>query len=276
MSDDVFLRHAEELARRAEYQPQLTPFLTPAEQRELFDTLTAFRPRTVFWGGFAGAERRRAVFFPDWLGDCVRGALPDVDLSRAGAFSPEREEFARALCDYDGSVSDGFRAAEITGSGFAALSHRDYLGAVMRLGIERETVGDIAVTSDCSCVLFCTPTAAACITAELDRVGRDRVKVSLTDAVPDVRRRFEKKELILPSLRLDCAVKALCSLSREEAQRTVCAGLCELNYKVTDDVSRPVAPGDIISVRGYGKFRLGELAGSTRKDRIRMKAEKYI
>lgn len=58
----------------------------------------------------------------------------------------------------------------------------------------------------------------------------------------------------MPSLRLDCAVKALCSLSREEAQRTVCAGLCELNYKVTDDVSRPVAPGDIISVRGYGQI----------------------
>lgn len=65
MSDDVFLRHAEELARRAEYQPQLTPFLTPAEQRELFDTLTAFRPRTVFWGGFGRVRSAAEPFsFP--------------------------------------------------------------------------------------------------------------------------------------------------------------------------------------------------------------------
>lgn len=277
MSDSVFLRHAEELAARAEYQAQTTPFLTPAEQRELFDELTAYRSRMTFWGGTAGADRRRCVFFPDWLGECVRSANPDAtDLSREGAFSPVREDFARAMCECDCELADSFAALEIAGSGFVSLSHRDYLGAVMRLGLERETVGDIIPTSDASCVLICTPNAAAVIRDQLDRVGRDGVKVRTVAEIPQIVRRFEEMTLILSSMRLDCAVKALCNISREEAQRTILAGLCDLNYKTADDTSRTVAPGDIISVRGVGKFRLGEIAGSTRKDRLRLSAEKYI
>lgn len=277
MSEGVFLRHAEELASRAEYQAQLTPFLTPAEQRELYDALSAYRSHMVFWGGACGADRRRCIFFPDWLAECVRAAEADLgSISREGAFSSLREDFAKALCQCDGDLASAFCAVEIAGSGFVPLSHRDFLGGVMRLGLERETLGDIIPTSDFSCVMICTPNAAAVICDQLDRVGRDGVKVRLASEIPVIHRRFEEMSLVLSSMRLDCAVKALCNISRESAQRTILSGLCDLNYKTVDDTSRTVAPGDIISVRGVGKFRLGEISGSTKKDRIRLSAEKYI
>lgn len=69
MTDELFIRKMRDVASRSEYDTSVTPFLTPAEQCEAFDSLPEYRSKLFFWGAFRGAERRSAFFLPDWLAD---------------------------------------------------------------------------------------------------------------------------------------------------------------------------------------------------------------
>lgn len=165
----------------------------------------------------------------------------------------------------------------VTGSGFVKLGHRDWLGAALNLGIERSALGDIAVTSDKSCVIACTARIAPLLSDELVRVARDTVKTELfADSDFTTVREFEKSDITVSSMRFDCIVKALCRVSREEAQRLVSSGLCTLEWRECTEVSRTVAEGEAVSVRGFGKFMIDKITGSTKKDRIRLSVKKYV
>lgn len=222
MSGDFLIRHAEELWERSEYGVEATPFLSPAKQREIYDEIPAARRNLVFWGGTLTAERRRAFFFPDWLADITRAADPTLctDLAALSAFSAEREIFASALArdpDFCGKTVAGIR---IDASGFSSLTHRDYLGAIMNLGLERETVGDI-FTEEKSAYVFCTPKAAEIIKADLKKIGRDGVRVSdFGKENISVKRRFAEIDAIVPSLRFDCIVKPATGESARKFAKT--------------------------------------------------------
>ena len=130
MTDELFIRKMRDVASRSEYDTSVTPFLTPAEQCEAFDSLPEHRSKLFFWGAFRGAERRSAFFLPDWLADAheTGGSL----------FSPERESLFLSLCESGGIVpSEHVTSLSVTGSGFVKLGHRDWLGAALNLGIER-------------------------------------------------------------------------------------------------------------------------------------------
>ena len=95
----------------------------------------------------------------------------------------------------------------------------------------RAALGDIAVTSDKSCVIACTARIAPLLSDELVRVARDTVKTELfADSDFTTVREFEKSDITVSSMRFDCIVKALCRVSREEAQRLVSSGLCTLEW----------------------------------------------
>lgn len=268
--------HAEDLFARSAYTPEATAFLSPAEQREIFDELGAARERLIFWGGAIGAQRRCAFFVPDWMLLQDEGTSPS--LASLGAFSDEREARGAAL-DTDGSLSGGrIAVVRIKGSGFAALGHRDYMGAILNLGIKRAMLGDIVVRDGNECEAYCTGAAARVISSELDRIGRDAVKVSVRAVSPGERieRRYEESTVTVASLRLDCVVRELARVSRETAQRLIASGAVELDYKEETDTDTRVTTGSTVSVRGAGKFLLGEVEGVTRKDRIRVRVYKYV
>lgn len=135
----MLVSHVGDLVERSEYTPQLSAYLTPAEQREIWDAFPYIRDRLVFWGGAEGADRRRAVILPAWVRDSVAEEL----LNRGGnAFSPEMEKYAGAAVE-TASLEGEFPALLISASEFVTLSHRDYLGAIMNLGLERNAFGDI-------------------------------------------------------------------------------------------------------------------------------------
>ena len=270
MTDELFIRKMRDVASRSEYDTSVTPFLTPAEQCEAFDSLPEYRSKLFFWGASRGAERRSAFFLPDWLADAheTGGSL----------VSPERESLFLSLCESGGIVpSEHVTSLSVTGSGFVKLGHRDWLGAALNLGIERSALGDIAVTSDKSCVIACTARIAPLLSDELVRVARDTVKTELfADSDFTTVREFEKSDITVSSMRFDCIVKALCRVSREEAQRLVSSGLCTLEWRECTEVSRTVAEGEAVSVRGFGKFMIDKITGSTKKDRIRLSVKKYV
>jgi len=281
MKDDYFIEHTGELIARSEYSVTSTNFLTPAEQKAVFDSFPNYRSKTVFWGGTFSAERRCAFFIPDWLMDTARAeneSLPsEGEMYQTEPFDESREKYAEALIS-DEDFASVIHPIHIDGSGFTSLSHRDYLGALMNLGIERETVGDI-VLSDNGATVFCLSNTASLILSELNKIGRDGVKVrriSISEAL-SVRseRKFEERFCVISSLRLDCVVKECASVSREDAKRLISSGLVEHNYTVASEASAEVCEGDIVSVRGFGKFRFASVEGETRRERIRVKIQKY-
>ena len=166
----------------------------------------------------------------------------------------------------------------VRGSGFRELSHRDFMGGILSLGVDRAVIGDIAVLSGSEALVFAADRIAPFLETELTRIGRDAV--TCTRIAPDptyaVPRRFEEIPVTVASPRIDGIVKALTGKSREDAAAMVRQGLVELNYRPVCEVSKETAAGDVLSVRGYGKYVIGETAGSTRSGRLRIVCRKYL
>lgn len=272
---NMFVGRIKDLAESSEYSVRTSAFLTPAEQAAAYDVLCGVGAarRCFFWGGVAEAERRILVMLPDWLAPFE---------SFGGAFDPAREE---ALSDIivsgadGGEVSGAVRPVEISASGYEEpIGHRDYLGSLLALGLERDVVGDIAVTGDYGAFVFVLSGSESFILQNLKKVGKSSVstKHAVLDTKFRVPREFEIISDTVMSLRLDGVVRALCKISRSEAAELVEKGDVSLNYTPVTKTDREIKKGDILSVRGYGKFIYDGDRGVNRRGRIRFDARKYI
>ncbi|MBR3424050.1 MAG: RNA-binding protein, partial [Clostridia bacterium] len=157
-------------------------------------------------------------------------------------------------------------------------SHRDYLGSILSLGIDRSFVGDVVPQNDHAALIFVSRRIAPFISSELDRVGSDKVTVK-EEAPPDgftAERKTEDVQAVAASLRLDAVLGAVFQVSRSEAKELVLRELCEVNFETEDRPDRTVVCGDVISARGYGKFAVGEEIGVTRSGKIRVTVRKYV
>ena len=158
------------------------------------------------------------------------------------------------------------------------LGHRDFLGALMNLGIKREVLGDIIVKGNRAYV-FCLTEIAEYICKELTRIKHTSVKISiLEDAgeITDLQRQLEDLEVLVSAPRFDAIVAAICRLSRGQAQELFRAKKVLLNNRVFENNSAVLKPNSVITVRGYGKYiYIGE-GGKTRKDRIYVHLQKYV
>lgn len=247
-------------------------FLTPREARYASRHLSArMRAGTAcLFGGYTDAERVRAIILPDYVeGMTDPEALasdPITALSEAG------------LEDIAALVRESAKPILIQGSGYRELSHRDYLGSVLGLSLERDAIGDILVTDAHSAYLITGAQMGDFLVANLQKVATDTVKVSCPPegTVLSSARRLAPISDTVASERLDCVVAALCSLSRDKAQTAIRAGLCELDYEPVEECDVTVTPPAVISVRGYGKFAVHSFDGATRKGRIRLSAGKYL
>ena len=155
---------------------------------------------------------------------------------------------------------------------FSNPGHRDLLGALMGLGIEREATGDIAMGTrrgaDCA-YLFVLPELADYIMANLESAGRAPLKLSVADETPELKPpegRLLRATVQNP--RLDAVLAAGCRLSRAEAQRMVAAGLVKLNHAVNLRGDARLEPGDLISARGFGRVRVEAFQGESRRGRL--------
>lgn len=237
-------------------------FLTPAEVAYLLSAAKETRStgRIIFHGGYASAERKRIVVVPPFLSEL------DGDL------------FENAMACFPEEMSEAVRAIKITGSGYRELSHRDYLGSILSLGIERASIGDIAVLDERSAVVFCTDKIFDYLIGGIERVGSDKVTVEefTPDGDFDAKREFLPIRDTVAAERLDCVVGALANLSRDKAQALIRSGLCEVDYLVEDRVDASVKTPCTVTLRGYGKYRVLEFDGETKRGRLRLVAQKYL
>ena len=245
---DLEVRRLRELALRACYSGETacTRFLEPPMEREALSAAKAAGVHVRFWGGYPDAERRVAAFHMDEPPADADFPIACLEL----AWNPK----------------------------YASPGHRDLLGAVMGLGLARDSTGDIAPgVEDGRAYLFVHRDVAGYIRANLESAGRAKLK--LTDVAVEGLELPEPKgrqmRVTVPSDRLDCVIAAGYDLSRAEVKKRIQAGDVKRNHveELRPDVT--VVEGDVLSVRGYGRMKLLSLDGQTRKGRLAMQVFIY-
>ena len=167
---------------------------------------------------------------------------------------------------------------EAKGQGVEELTHRDFLGALMALGLTRESVGDIVVDkTSLLAYLFVTENAKKLILSELKSAGRVSLTLKETDGgkivLPDGE--FEDMTFTSASYRLDAALAALLNLSREKAALLIDSKTVVLNGAVAVKHEKELREGDLLSVKGHGKFKVDFAAPKGKKGRICYLIKKY-
>ena len=155
------------------------------------------------------------------------------------------------------------------------LTHRDYLGALMNLGIQRENLGDIFVQGK-GAYLFCLERIAPFLVEELHQAGRNPIKACLTETPKELLQREKRTENILAaSARLDGIIAKLYHFSRSQSMELFQAKKIYVNSRLCENNSYSLKEGDIISVRGHGKFRFVGTVRETKKGKFSFQVEIY-
>ena len=217
-------------------------FMTPPEYAFAQTVAVNGGLSAVFDGGFDGAERVCAMFLPEW---------GEKELK-------SREDYP--LC-----------ALTIACLGEKSLSRRDFLGALLGLGLKREMLGDIIVgEGSAEAVVF--HEIADFIVYNLEKVGSSRVRAGRS-GLSSLSRAQESGRMIygtVASVRLDAVARLAYNISREDAKELIASGGIMVNHTVVLDPDRRLSAGDLLSVRGYGRARLAEAGELTKKGRIKV------
>lgn len=226
---------------------RLSEFLDPFGQ-EIAETVAANYGsiRVDFDGGYQGAERQRAMFIHE---------------------------------DFQGTPN-GFGIACVKASWnpqFARLSHRDVLGALMGLGIERERLGDLLVTSD-SVKILCDDKMANYFLQNLTQIGAVGVSCELSDLAEIAPKEEHCKEIraTVASLRVDSIAASGFGSSRSRAAADIAADKLKLNWQAVKSASQTVKEGDVLSMRGRGRLEVAEIRGKTKKGRTVVVLKRYL
>lgn len=240
------IRRLEDLSSRCARSGSVTstPFLTPAEQVTAMQWMKhRCECETLLFGGHPTCERKVLFFLPEWMED----------------FSP-----------------DGFLAAIRLEAAFGTPGHRDYMGALLGMGVRRDVVGDIWVDGQ-SATVFCSPGVAEHL-ASIEQAGRVSLKakvIPLSEVVPPV---FQRKPVsfTVQSPRLDAVCADLFRISRENAAKLIKLGAAAVNYLPCMKPDASVKEGDVISLKGSGKAQITSVGGQSRKGRLYVHAEVYV
>lgn len=227
------------------------------------------------------SQKRQKPYFFSFMSEAEQALakqyLESIGFDSFGFYGGYENSERKVLCldYYDDDPVYPISAVEFKFRQADKLTHRDFLGALMSLGIERETVGDILV-EDGRCVVFVKTEIADYIKSQISKIGRAGVKVSDADvsSLPKGRGE-EEKSVIVSSLRLDNIVAAISGASREKTKNLILSGNVTLNFFECTNISKSVCEGDVLTVRGKGKFKINGVMGETKKHRIRISIIHY-
>lgn len=198
------------------------------------------------YGGYDMSERQMAAFLPDALYYDYQYPIQIIEIS------PVNRKFAEEL------------------------SHRDYLGAVMNLGIERCKLGDILI-EDGKAILFAKEELASYIMEHLTRIRHTTVKTSILPAFEDsYEPRYEELKGTVASVRLDTVLSLAYPLSRSKVTGLIEGARVFVNGKLVTSNGYRLKEGDILSVRKMGRIGYNGILSETKKGRYMVSIRKYI
>ncbi len=242
----IILDRIEQLERNGQWQ--ISDFLDPHQQRTADRVLHSFPElKSVTWGGYPEAERCRLLLYPAER----QAGTADVPL---------------AVLEVDA----GLWAEQLT--------HRDFLGAILGLGLRREKIGDILVSEQRKAQIIVHPEILPFLLSSWVAVGKHSVTIreitaaQLTPPPPLVK----EIKTTVASLRLDAVASAGFAMSRSKLAPAIRANQVKLNWQSVTSASASVKAGDIISLAGRGRVEVAEVLGESKKGRIQLLLKKRV
>src|SRR5699024_3027031 len=235
---DLFINKCEIAERN--YQHVLTDFLDPREQYILDTIVGSFEGlRDHYFGGGNEAERKRAIIAPDY-------------------FTPEEEDFEIVLIELNYPTK------------FVTLTHRNILGTIMSLGIDRNQLGDIIVNEKIQFVL--TKRFESYIMLELTKIKGAGIKLS---SIPfqnmiQSNENWVTRDTTVSAMRLDVIVKHITNTSRALSKKLIEGKRVKVNHREIERVDFLVEENDLLSIKGYGRAKIVANNGESKKGKLRI------
>lgn len=220
-------------------------FLNLAQQKDAIIAAGKAQVAYCLFGGVADCERKMLAADADEMPE--KCAFPIACLCA----SPRSQRFA------------------------APMAHRDVLGALMGLGIERELIGDIVMREE-GAYIFCLERMAAFICESLTQIGRTDVNCTIASPPEGALRETKEMRLQVSSPRLDAIAAHLFHLSRGDAQTLFRQGRVMVDDAVCQRPDYQLKPGQVISVRGYGRAQYLGVEGQSKKGRDIVRIALYV
>lgn len=217
-------------------------FLNLNEQNIYHSNQKEYYTSSKLYGGYDSAERQIVAFIPDAL--CYDWDYPIVCLKLSPMYPKYAEE----------------------------LSHRDVLGALMNLGIERSVLGDI-VPKEHNFYVFCDDGIASFIKENLSKIRHTLINVEVMDSLVNlnVEPEFEEKTEMVASNRIDAIIARAYKLSRSESAEYLMNERVFVNGRTITNCNHSITSGSIVSVRGKGRFIFETNNGLSKKGRLIVK-----
>ncbi|WP_276355908.1 RNA-binding protein [Cohnella caldifontis] len=248
--EKAFVDRAWEWVERAaeRHEMRRTDFLDP-RQAFILSTLANRHPDAAVRldGGSPEAERKRALIAPDYR------ALDEGDMGIA----------VLDISSEDRRISE--------------LDHGDYLGALLGLGIKREKIGDLHVRED-GCHAVIAEEIGDFLVGHMKQAHRVDVRVAVMplSELRVVQPQWEEMTVSVASLRLDGIAGDVYRLSRAKIVEPIRAGRCRVNWKTVEDPSVPLREGDVVSMKGFGRFKVVGVEGLSKSGRTRVRIGKFV
>lgn len=207
----------------------------------------------VITGGADDTERNIIVFYPEKLKDIVninyKKILPIVCI---------RIDLPKEM--------------------YGKYSHRDYLGALIKLGVKREKIGDIFVFKCGADILILDEISKFVLNniSSLTRFSKSKVEKIGIENIREKEINKEEFKVIVSSMRLDCIISELLKTSRGKAEEIIREQRVFVNFENIDKLTKQIKENDLITVRGKGRFEIVGIEGTTKSDRLKLVINKYV
>ena len=250
MEDKIILDKILDKAKQAESKGKIeyTDFLDMYQVALVKKFIAQNKMNNVLlFGGYENAERKVAIFYPN-----------NVELN-----------------PNDSEILEIVRIKLGKGEKY---THRNYLGGIIKIGMKREKIGDILVAEDGADIIVKSETSKA-LAQELATLTRFQNSQISVEKIMDIRQpeiKVEEVNIIVPSLRLDSIVSDLAKTSRSKAVEILAQERVFVNGQNETKPSKIIKIGDIITIRGKGRFVIKEMKGNTRSGRNILLVEKYV
>lgn len=244
MEQDIFVKHVQDVQKLCEkYQaPRFSKFLDERGQAEI---LKSPMGSTMLFGGYKDAE---------WK---MFGAFPSYEEMSEETFP--------------------IKVLEIRKKYKADLGHRNYLGTILSLGIDRNKIGDILV-DDSGAYVYVSEDISEFLVNNLTKISSCGVKVRLIDIseveIPE--KRSEMLDVVAASARVDAVVAALTHTSRREMKKEIALGNVKVNHAPVSGRDSQLKENDVLSIKGYGRVRIVKFGGLTKSGRLHIDIERFL
>jgi len=228
-----------------------TDFLNLHEKNLALKVLEKENVNHIFYGGYEAPEREICIIYPQKF-------TKDIALGNA------KNEIKVIRIILPNMLKNKY-------------IHKDYLGGLMKLGIKREKIGDIIVDIGGADIIVKNEisTYIENEAKHLTRFSKSKITLENIDEIKIIEKELKSFEVIVSSLRLDCVISELACASRSKANEIIRELRVFINYENEENNSRVLKEGDILTIRGKGKFIIDKISGYTKKNRIILRILQY-